>query len=357
MPASMSAAEPTPSPSAKHASLTSWATIRPSTSPGASPTRSACRPSVAKKRSAAASGRGVVGPAVSSTSRPSGGDAGGSRRRAAGSCAASGARRRGAAAGRPGAARRLVGAAVDDQRRHLAVRASGARRPSPRLAAAQLVGERAVARDHDEAVAAAGLGRLGVGRPARRVLVPAAPGLAAEAPGGDRAARRAATGASAARRTTARRTSARSRSRRRSRRGPSARTGPSGSRRPCGRCGRPARASRAAPATSRSASSANGRLQRLTRKPGAVGGVDHVLAHRLAGLAGARERARRLDSAPATTSTSRITRRRVEEVHADDALGRGTPAASAVTLSEEVLVASTQSGSTTSRERGRTARA
>jgi hypothetical protein len=65
---------PTPSPTANAASLTSWATIRPSTRPGASPTRSVTMPSVAKNRSAAATVAGaVVGPTVTSASVPSGG--------------------------------------------------------------------------------------------------------------------------------------------------------------------------------------------------------------------------------------------------------------------------------------------
>ena len=60
----MSAALPTPSPSANADSLISWQTIRPSTRPGASPTHAVCLPSVAKKRSAASRGRrGGVGTA------------------------------------------------------------------------------------------------------------------------------------------------------------------------------------------------------------------------------------------------------------------------------------------------------
>ena len=61
--------EPTPSPTAKHASLTSWATMRPSTSPGASPTHAVRRPSAAKNASVRSAATGAV-PAlrVSSTS-------------------------------------------------------------------------------------------------------------------------------------------------------------------------------------------------------------------------------------------------------------------------------------------------
>ncbi len=64
MPASMSSRAADPSPSANAASLTTWQTIRPSTSPGASPTHAVCLPSVAKNRSAAAAAEvGAVGSA------------------------------------------------------------------------------------------------------------------------------------------------------------------------------------------------------------------------------------------------------------------------------------------------------
>src|SRR3954466_12157122 len=53
MPASMSSGVPTPSATAKAASLTSWQTMRPRTSPGASSTHSAWRPSRAKNPSGA----------------------------------------------------------------------------------------------------------------------------------------------------------------------------------------------------------------------------------------------------------------------------------------------------------------
>ena len=68
MPVSMSRASPTPSPSAKADSLITWHTIRPSTSPGASPTHATCLPSAAKKRSARAAATGEeLSPRVSST--------------------------------------------------------------------------------------------------------------------------------------------------------------------------------------------------------------------------------------------------------------------------------------------------
>ena len=256
MPRSMSAAEPTPSPSAKHASLTSWATIRPPTSPGPSPTHSARRPSVAKNASAAAATAGAVaGPRVSSTSPPS---STGSGQREAGRAPARilGGERRGVAEQHLRAAlqRRVVlaGAAVHDQRRHLAVGLPGRPRVPARglRGGEQVVGDLVLARDDDEAPgAAARLGRGRVGRPARRVGVPALAGLAPVAPArgelrGER--RRAASAARASGRGRTRR----SPRRRRRRPGPSARRGPSGSRRRGGRCGRPARAWRAPPARS-----------------------------------------------------------------------------------------------------------
>ena len=180
-------------------------------------------------------------------------------------------------AGRPAAAPRAPRRpAVEDQERQLARRASLGRAHVPagiaRRASPQLVRERRVAGDHDHGrrrrrSARAARGRRGRCR-AVAVVVVAASGLAPVPAGGDHPRRRSATGASAARRSSARRTSARCRGRRRRRRGPSARTGPSGSRRRSGRCGRSPRAARSAPAASRSASSPNGRLQRLTRKPG-----------------------------------------------------------------------------------------
>ena len=58
----------------------------------------------------------------------------------------------------------------------------------------------------------------------------------------------------------------------------------------------------------------------IDQEPGAVGGVDHVLAHRLTG--GARQRERRLGGLLAGDDLEQAHhRRRVEEVHPDDALG------------------------------------
>ena len=109
--------------------------------------------------------------------------------------------------------------------------------------------------------------------------------------------------------------------------------------------------------TIRSASSANGPVAAVDDEAGAVGGVDHVLAHRLAGRARARQRASARLSSPATTSTQAHLGGGLKKCMPTTRSGRGTPAAIAVTLSDEVLVASTQSGATMLRELARTARA
>ena len=89
---------------------------------------------------------------------------------------------------------------------------------------------------------------------------------------------------------------------------------------------------------------------------GAVGGVDDVLAHRPAELARRLERG--LAGVLARDDLDELHhRRRVEEVHADDALGARAPAAIAVTGSDDVLVASTQSLAHDLGRRPRTARA
>ena len=79
MPASMSAALPTPSPSANAASLMSWQTIRPSTRPGrvADPRRCACRASRRSCSAALGGRRGGVGAAgqLDQRDRSSGGSA------------------------------------------------------------------------------------------------------------------------------------------------------------------------------------------------------------------------------------------------------------------------------------------
>ena len=98
--------------------------------------------------------------------------------------------------------------------------------------------------------------------------------------------------------------------------------------------------------TSRSASRPNGRLQRLTMKPGAsAASITRLPIASPASRAIASASA--VDSAPATTSTSRILAGGLKKCMPTTRPGFGRPAASAVTLSDEVLVASTQSGSTT----------
>ena len=101
---------------------------------------------------------------------------------------------------------------------------------------------------------------------------------------------------------------------------------------------------RAAPQRARSASSPNGRLQRLTRKPGTVGGVDHAPCPSPRPVARATASAASPDCVAGDDLEQRHQRRRVEEVHARRrARVRRAAAAIAVTGSEEVLVASTQS--------------
>ena len=84
------------------------------------------------------------------------------------------------------------------------------------------------------------------------------------------------TAASAARRSSARRTTARRRSRRRRRRGPSARTGPCGSRRRAGRCGRSARAARPARLQQPQRLEPEWPVAAVDEEAGPVGGVDHA---------------------------------------------------------------------------------
>ena len=99
--------------------------------------------------------------------------------------------------------------------------------------------------------------------------------------------------------------------------------------------------------TIRSASSVNGRLQRLTRKPGPSAASITCLPS-----ASPSERARASASgelaAPATSSTSRIFGTGLKKCSPTTRSGRGTPAAIALTSSDEVLVASSASGATIS---------
>ena len=94
--------------------------------------------------------------------------------------------------------------------------------------------------------------------------------------------------------------------------------------------------------TSRSASSPNGRPQRLTRKPGPS---PASITWRPIARPSARvvSSAASPDCSPATTSTSSITGAGLKKCMPTTRSGPGTPAAISVTLSDEVLVASTQS--------------
>ena len=99
--------------------------------------------------------------------------------------------------------------------------------------------------------------------------------------------------------------------------------------------------------TSRSASRPNGRLQRLTRKPGPSPAsiTWRPIARPSSRVASS---AASPDRSPATTSTSFITGAGLKKCMPTTRSGPGTPAAISVTLSDEVLVASTQSSRTTS---------
>ena len=99
--------------------------------------------------------------------------------------------------------------------------------------------------------------------------------------------------------------------------------------------------------TSRSASRPNGRSQRLTRKPGPS---PASITWRPIARPSSRvvSSAASPDCSPATTSTSFITGAGLKKCMPTTRSGPGTPAAISVTLSDEVLVASTQSSRTTS---------
>ena len=335
MPVSMSAASPTPSPSANADSLITWQTIRPSTSPGASPTHATCLPSAAKKRSARVGGerRGALRARQLDEPRVlEAAAARGSRPR----CRPGRAREseplraqhepRGAALDgvARGAARRLLldrrAVAFDDQRRqHAAARlvraadlVARARGRGARSSPASTPRRRSRSRPRPRPPGGSGRRRVllavapAVGDAA--VVVVAAAGLAPVQPGGRRSAPRSARGASAARRSSARRSSSRPRSpastptRSISSNGPM-RKPPSMRHDAVDRLDR----RRSAPASMRSASRPNGRLQRLTRKPGPVGRVDHASCP-----SPRRSRARsrapaRRSCSPAITSSSAIT--------------------------------------------------
>ena len=97
--------------------------------------------------------------------------------------------------------------------------------------------------------------------------------------------------------------------------------------------------------SSRSASSPHGRLQRFTRNPGpSAASITRLPMARPA--ARTTSSARSSDRAPAMTSTSSMSGAGLKKCMPTTRPGLGTAAASAVTCSEEVFVASTQSGPT-----------
>ena len=163
MPASMSAALPTPSPSANAASLITWQTIRPSTRPGRVADPDVCLPSVAKKRSAAsAADAALSGPRVSSTSvsSRSGGSAWKPTAPPPGSSAASEPAAQQIACGPPcsGASGSSPAGQIEDQERRVALarpRRAGDLPAGLGGRRAQLERQRRLAGDHDHAVAAA----------------------------------------------------------------------------------------------------------------------------------------------------------------------------------------------------------
>ena len=322
----MSAALPAPSPSAKHASFTSIARIRPLTSPGASPTHSAPRPSVAKKRSAAAAAAGdVEGPRVSSAGAPSSSGAASTKPAAVppGSCAASGAASHSSSCGPPcsgGPSSVAPQSTIRCGQLALRLLRRGRVPAGRRGLVEQDRGDRLLARDHDEPVAAARRGRVRVRRAARRIRVPAAPGLASVA-----AARRHPRG---------------------ERRRAPARLGGLVVERARDRVAdvdpdEVHQLERAHPEPERAAADAVDLLgggepllddpQRLERERAVaavdqearpVGGLDHVLAQRLAERAGAGERLRAALRAGHQLDEAHP-RHGVEEVQADHALGPG----------------------------------
>ena len=207
----------------------------------------------------------------------------------------------------------LAEAQIEDQERRLALLrllGSGHVPAGVGRRVRQRVGERRVAGDHDQAVAAAGRERLGIGRPVPAGSVrrsrssrgrPCARPAGGDRPDGDR--RRApARLAEALLVERARHVQAR----RRRRRGPSARTGPSGSRRPRRQMRSISSSGATRSSSSLSASRPNGRLQRLTRKPGPSAATITCLPI-ASPVARASASAASEDCSPATTSSRRIT--------------------------------------------------
>ena len=107
--------------------------------------------------------------------------------------------------------------------------------------------------------------------------------------------------------------------------------------------------------SSRSPSAPNGRPQRFTRKPGPVGGQDHLLAHRLAGRR-ATASARSPVWSARITSSSRISGGGLKKCMPTTFSGRAAAPASEVTGIDEVLVASTASRPHTSDSRANSSR-
>ena len=109
--------------------------------------------------------------------------------------------------------------------------------------------------------------------------------------------------------------------------------------------------------TSRSASSENGRLQRFTRKPGPSAASITRRPIAVAELAGALERLRPELLAGDDLHERASAARGLKKCIPTTRSGRGTPAAIAVTLSDEVLVARTHPVPTCSASAGEQGRA
>ena len=335
MPASMSSALPTPSPSANAASLITWQTIRPEHQPGrvADPRDVLAQRGEEALGGASAAERAMSGPRVSSTrlASSSGGSAWKPTALPPGSSAASEPAAQQMACGRrPGAARRAPRRAgqIEDQERRLAVLRprAGAHLPA-RLAAAapQLVRRARLAGDHDSPSPP----------PARRAARDRAGG-APPAPPGSRSSR----ARSCARCSPAATVRARDRRRPPARLAEALLVEERETSRPASTPTRSISSNgpmRKPPPSRqmRSISSSGGdpllqQPQRLEPERAVaavdeearpVGGVDHVLAHRLAGRARHARAPRSRGLLAGDDLEQPHHRRRVEEVHPDDALG------------------------------------
>ena len=338
--------------------------MRPSTSPGASPTHARVPAEASRRaprrRAAAASAR--LRPARELDEAPpcSSGRRGGSRRpRRRGRARPASPARTAPPAGRP-AAGGPSGSSPQSRMSHghlaLGVLGLAHVQPASGRAHSQRADDPSSPGDDDEpAVAAAGLRRLGilgaVGPVARRTRTSRARSCAR---GGRRrpSARRAARAASAARRTTARRSASHTAkptstpTRSISSNGPMRKPPPR----------RQMRSTSAtvgdALLTSRSASSPNGRLQRFTRKPGPSAAL--MTSRPIASPRRAASVERRLAPTrpPRRPRASFITGAGLKKCMPTTCSGRGAAAAIAVTGSDEVFVASTAVGPTIAAERG-----